>query len=271
MILNFIALAVMLAAIVTAAVLLRRSLRSASPTLRCGKCGSSADAFESFTCPSCGFDARGVGLLVPRRDKATTRFWRFVAFTTVIAVLLILTTHLGEWLLPPIDHYTMEGTLYATLPNFERIDVSSIGRTRGGEVLDGKLVADLYRFDGPVHTWQIDPRTRRDFNEDMVRRWFEDCGFQVNSVNGNSVNGKMIVAFVFTQLRGAMDPERGRPPRNPTFVWGSASASRTRQPPTWLAPASIIAWSMIWIAGLPLAVSPRARSHEAKSEKPVAA
>ena len=164
-------LPILFALIVTAAalgaglVILSRLLPRPGVALRlvCVRCGAAAEALQSFTCPGCGHDVRGMGLARSRGRSPTEPFCSVVVFTRVLLFLLMVGTGAVAGLTPTLRRFDKSITLtsFSSPVAIVELEVSGIGPAISPRVRDATLSADLYTTEGICVPLRFDGRTGR--------------------------------------------------------------------------------------------------------------
>lgn len=271
MILNLLAILFFLAAMIAAIVLLWRRLPGASATAEgevvCLACGAPAQQFaaDSFVCPSCGHDARQMGLAAKLPRVTADPFWRFIAFTVLLCALALgatlsllkefrRTDTIGSdaefWsdgtrsyrilLNTQISHDPRKD---ATAGNLEGNLIAGSGRLVTLEIQSPSLHYDVVEDGGRV----LVPLSQGALDEAAILKWLT-----VGELDPSDLVVRGIARRTYVTICNKLNVEPAQLPRLdlPSMSGGSSgSYSTSESAPAALMPVSIISWSIVWLLG----------------------
>jgi len=180
-----------------------RSRRAAAVTdAVCGRCGYNVSGLPTFTCPECGSDLRGVGIVTPGQRRPIGPWGRALLWTLILpAPALILSVAAAVFVLP-LENTRSDKLTLASPPSgaYRGVELTAGGRTlfwpwerstRGQQMSLQHVTIHLERFVGAVNPLEIDLarmayRVRQmngvlieqssGFDAVAVRDWMTDAG-----------------------------------------------------------------------------------------------
>ena len=292
MLLNLTAILVFLLAVAGVLLLVGRRLQRAAATgdrpaaaaagaLACVACGAPAAELTTFACPSCGRDVRELGLADPRRGSGARPLWQAlglglaaVLVGMLCAVLLSDRFSATYWLYEVDRQSTYDSTAGGYVVN-----VYGAATAIENETPRGDVVADLVTRGGGFAALEVSTPPLRGrivdrlgneltpegpLDVDMALRWFEAAGADPEQPAVGYLARHVLVQLA-QDLRQPSDvpmPTAGGLFASSTSSTSSGS-SGFRRAPAWVAPASLIFWSVVWFAGVCLLVGRRRPAAEA--------
>ncbi|HSZ54602.1 MAG TPA: hypothetical protein VK797_03015 [Tepidisphaeraceae bacterium] len=272
MILDLIATAVFVSVVLTAVVLVWRKLPVAGAIAAgepvCLACQIPAGllAADSFICPACRRDVRvlGIGLVRPRGFAAP--FWRLVNYSVGLCAVGLIASALVTANLPTVDYVSALSNTQVEGEPYENLDINVTGRRTGNGPLEGELSADLYLNNGELVTlvvqcpglryrvidtrghesqWSDEP-----LSQEAVLSWLAAGGMDVADPQIRR-QAPWMLRKLESGLAGMPDASFGEATTlQPRYFRGGTSSTSSSGPLPQAVPLCVIAWSLIWLAGM---------------------
>jgi hypothetical protein len=274
LLLDLVATVVFLSAIVTGTMLIWRKLLWAGEASAgepvCLACQIPARFLpaDSFICPACQRDVRfmGIGRVRPRGFAAP--FWRLVNYSVVLCVLGLISSVLLISELPRVDYISAQSNMQFEGEPYQALDLNVVGYHTGDSLLEGELSADLYLHDGQMVSLIIQSPSKRYqsidsagheskwsqelLNQEAVLRWMVSGGIDVSDP-GIRREGQWMLRKLEGGLR-AVTAEANLDSQSsalqPRFSSSGTSSTGNSGPPPGVTPLCVVAWSLIWLAGV---------------------
>lgn len=290
MILNLLAIFVFFAALLTGMILLWRRLPRASAVavgeIYCLSCWTPARQFaaDNFVCPTCGRDARVLGLAAKRPAAHADPFWRFIWFTAILSFLALISTAVLLNNSREVYGTSTESDYWSDGKANIRLDLTAHGTSGSSDrPFTGELEGDLVSVDGDLITLEIQspslryevvsdsgssvvPLSQGAFDEEAILRWMS-----IAKLNPTDALVRHSARATYEQIchtlkltpKPATFAERGS---SNGSMGGTYSGLQTVAPV--LMPVCVIAWSAAWLIGVWLIL--RLAMRRQSSSQPVA-
>lgn len=271
MILDLIATAVFISVFLVAALLVWRMLPRAGSIAAgepvCLACQIPARLLpaDSLICPACRRDVRvtGIGRVRPRAFAAP--LWRLAWFTVILCVTALTSTAVLMSQLPKVTYISAHWSTQFESEPYEGLETSFDGHRTGQGPVEGELNADLYLQDGKLVTlvvqspgrkfqlidarglashWSQDP-----LDEQAILRWMGAGG-----INAADPQVRRLAPWMLRKLEAALhqEPFDNNVMSGPPYLGSGGGSASSTGPLPQVTPVCVIAWSVLWLAGVRL-------------------
>lgn len=220
---------------------------------------------DSLICPACRRDVRimGIGRVRPRAFAAP--FWRLVWFTFILCIIALVSSAVLMAQLPKVTYISSHFSTQFDGEPYENLELGFGGHRTGQGPLQGELCADLYLQNGELVTlvvqstgrkYQlIDARghasqwSREPLGQQAILRWMGAGG-----INVADSEVQRQAPWMLRKLDAALheQPFAGDITNGPRYLGSGGGSSSSSGPLPQVMPVCVIAWSVLWLAGLSL-------------------